>query len=76
MIPHGVEIFVSLEPIDLRWGIDRLAGIAQERTEREPRSGALFVFFGKRRIAIKIFFCDSTGMCLFYNYLSSYCISL
>jgi transposase len=27
MIPHGVEIFVGLEPIDLRWGFDTLAGI-------------------------------------------------
>ena len=26
MIPRGVEIFVGLEPIDLRWGFDRLAG--------------------------------------------------
>jgi hypothetical protein len=26
MIPSGVEIYVGLEPIDLRWGFDRLAG--------------------------------------------------
>jgi hypothetical protein len=25
MIPHGVEIFIGVEPIDLRWGFDRLA---------------------------------------------------
>jgi len=24
MIPRGVEIFVALDPIDLRWGFDRL----------------------------------------------------
>ncbi len=40
MIPHGVEIFVGVESIDLRWGFDRLAGLVSERT----RSGALFVF--------------------------------
>ena len=49
MIPRGVEIFVGVEPIDLRWSFDRLAGIASERIGRESRSGALFVFFGKRR---------------------------
>ena len=27
MIPRGVEVFVGLEPIDLRWGFDRLSGI-------------------------------------------------
>jgi transposase len=45
MIPHGVEIFVGLEPIDLRWGFDRLCGTAQERVGRNGRCGALFVFF-------------------------------
>jgi len=28
MIPRGVEMFIGLEPIDLRWGFDRLAGVA------------------------------------------------
>ena len=34
MIPSGVEIFVALTPIDLRWGFDRLAGVAQEQVGR------------------------------------------
>jgi len=69
MIPHGVEIFVGVEPIDLRWGFDRLSGIVTERMARPPRSGALFVFFGKRRDAIKILFADSSGICQFYKRL-------
>lgn len=69
MIPHGVEIFVGLEPIDLRWGFDRLAGIVQERVGCDARSGALFVLFGKRRHAIKVLFFDGSGMCLFYKRL-------
>lgn len=69
MIPRGVEIFVGLEPIDLRWGFERLAGIALERIGREARSGALFVFFGKRRTALKVLFFDGSGLCLFYKRL-------
>ena len=69
MIPHGVEIFVGLEPIDLRWSFDRLAGIVAERIGREARSGALFVFFGKRRDALKVLFFDGTGLCIFYKRL-------
>ena len=69
MIPRGVEIFVGLEPNDLRWSFDRLAGIVTDRIGREPRSGALFVWFGKRRDAIKVIFFDGTGMCLFYKRL-------
>jgi hypothetical protein len=38
-----VEVFVGLEPIDLRWSFDRLAGLVVERLGREPRSRALFV---------------------------------
>ena len=69
MIPHGVEVFVGLDPIDLRWSFDRLAGIVTERIGREARSGALFIFFGKRRDAMKLLFFDGTGMCLFYKRL-------
>lgn len=69
MIPSGVEVFVGLSPIDLRWGFDRLAGVVQEQLGRLPRSGALFVFFGKRRSALKILFFDGTGLCLLYKRL-------
>jgi transposase len=69
MIPRGVEIFVGLEPIDLRWSFDRLAGIAEERIGRPARSGALFVYFGKRRDAIKVLFFDGSGLCVFYKRL-------
>ena len=69
MIPHGVEIFLGLDPIDLRWGFDRLAGLVAERLGRSARSGALFVFFGRRREALKVLFFDGNGLCLFYKRL-------
>ncbi|MEY4546799.1 MAG: hypothetical protein RL685_2994 [Pseudomonadota bacterium] len=56
MIPSGVEVFIALAPIDLRWGFDRLAGLAQEQVGRSARSGALFVFVGKRKTALKVLF--------------------
>ena len=71
MIPSGVEIFVGLAPIDLRWGFERLAGVVEEQVGRPPRSGALFVFFGKRRDCLKVLFFDGTGLCLFYKRLDS-----
>lgn len=64
MIPAGVQVFVALAPVDLRYGFDRLAGLVRERMGYEARSGALFVFVGKRRTATKILFFDGTGMCL------------
>lgn len=69
MIPAGVEVFVALDPIDLRWGFDRLCGLVSDRLGRSARSGALFVFRGKRGEAIKVLFFDGTGLCLFYKRL-------
>ena len=69
MIPSGVQVFVALEPIDMRWSFDRLAGAALERVGYDSRSVALFIFFGRRRDAVKVLFFDGSGMCQFYKRL-------
>lgn len=69
MIPSGVEIYLALEPIDMRLSFDRLSGLAKERVGYDARCGALFVFFGRRKDALKVLFFDGTGMCIFYKRL-------
>ena len=69
MIPAGVEVFVGLEPIDLRWGFERLSGVVTEQLGRRPRDRALYVFFGKRRAALKILYFDGSGLCVLYKRL-------
>ena len=69
MIPQGVQVFVALDPVDLRCSFDRLSGIAQEQIGYEARGGALFVFYGRRRDALKVLFFDGSGMCIFYKRL-------
>ena len=69
MIPQGVQVFVALDPVDLRCSFDRLSGIAKEQIGYEARSGALFVFYGRRRDALKVLFFDGSGMCIFYKRL-------
>ncbi len=71
MIPHGVDIYFGVEPIDLRWGFDRLCGVVTERIGRRPRSGAVFVFFGRRRSAMKVLYFDGTGLCMLYKRLDA-----
>ena len=39
------------------------------RIGRGVRSGALFLFFGRRREALKIVFYDGSGLCIFYKRL-------
>ena len=71
MIPHGVEVYVGIDAIDLRWGFDRLCGVVAEKLGRNARSGALFVLFGRRRTAVKVLYCDRTGVCVFYKRLDA-----
>jgi transposase len=69
MIPQGVQVFVALDPVDMRCSFDRLSGIAKEQIGYEARSGALFVFYGRRRDVLKVLFFDGSGMCIFYKRL-------
>lgn len=71
-LPADVEVFVAVQPIDLRWSFDRLAGCVAERVGRNPKGGALFVFFGRRSDRVKILYYDRGGYCLFYNQPSSH----
>jgi transposase len=76
MIPAGVQVFVALEPVDMRFGFERLSGMVRERMGYEPRSGALFVFIGRRRQLAKIVFADATGTCVFTKRLDTGLFSL
>ena len=76
MIPSGVQIFVALEPVDMRFGFERLSGMVRERMGYEVRSGALFVFLGRRRQLVKILFVDATGTCIFSKRLDAGVFSL
>lgn len=69
MIPQGVQVFVALDAVDMRSSFDRLSGIAKEQIGYEARCGSLFVFYGRRRDALKILFFDGSGMCIFYKRL-------
>jgi hypothetical protein len=35
VIPQGVEIYVATEPVDMRFGFERLGGLVRERMQRE-----------------------------------------
>jgi transposase len=69
MIPAGVQVFVAVGAVDMRYGVERLSGLVRERLGYEPRGGSLFVFVGRRRQIVKVLFADTTGMCIFYKRL-------
>ena len=49
----------------MREGFDGLALIVQETLKRDPHSGYLFVFRGRRGDLIKCLWHDGQGLCLF-----------
>jgi len=69
VIPSGVQVFIALEPIDMRWPFDRPAGAALDRVGYDSCSGVLFLFFGKRKDSVKVLFFDGSGMCQFHKCL-------
>lgn len=56
-----VRIFIARESIDMRKGIDGLAGLVIDVIEQDPQSGHLFVFFNKQRDRVKSLAWDGSG---------------
>ncbi len=70
MIPPAVRIFVCPQPVDMRYGFDRLAQIARDRMGQDPVcGGALFVFGGRGARRIKLLWFETNGLCLLYKRL-------
>jgi transposase len=64
-VPQGVKIWIATGPTDMRKGFDGLALAVQEELKRDPHSGHLFVFRGRRGDLIKVLWHDGQGACLF-----------
>lgn len=67
MIPVNVRIFVCTEPVDMRSGFDRLALLARDKLQQDPRSGALLIFTGRRGERLKALWWDRNGYCILYK---------
>ena len=66
-----VEIFLCLEPTDLRCGFDRLSQRASEHARRNVRNGGLYVFLNRRRNRVKLLYWDADGLALWYKRLEA-----
>ena len=64
-IPSGTRVWLVTGHTDMRKGFDGLALIVQETLRRDPHSGHLFVFRGRRGSLIKCLWSDGQGLCLF-----------
>jgi len=69
-ITPQMQIWLAVEAVDFRRGIDGLGRVCREFLKTDPFSGALFVFRNKRGTAIKLLVYDSQGFWLCQKRLS------
>jgi len=65
IFPSGVKIHLALGHTDMRKGFDSLAVLVQAELKKDPFSGHLFAFRGRKADTVKILFWDGNGLCLF-----------
>lgn len=70
-ITPQMRIFLAVEAVDFRKGIDALAAVCRSKLASDPFSGALFVFRNRRSTAIRILVYDGQGFWLCHKRLST-----
>lgn len=64
------RIFVALEPVDFRQGIDGLGGVCRRALAHNPLDGAVYVFRNRAGTGLKILVYDGQGFWLCTKRLS------
>lgn len=70
MTPRPVAVYVAADPVDLRGSFDRLAATTRNVLGLDPGTGALFLFFNRRRDLLKALWWDRNGFALLAKRLS------
>ena len=62
-LPTGVRVWLATGHTDMRKGFASLALLVQEVLKRDPLSGHLFCFRGRRGDLLKVIWHDGQGAC-------------
>lgn len=60
----SLKVYLAPGTTDMRRSFDSLSAMARTVMEKDPWSGHLFVFCGRRRHIMKVLYSDGTGLCL------------
>lgn len=63
--PSNTQIWIAAGVTDLRRGFDGLSALVQNKLEKSPLSGQVFIFRGRRGDLVKLLWFDGDGLCLF-----------
>lgn len=64
MLAPFTQVFLAIEPVDMRAGIDRLSLQVQQALGRAPCDGSAYAFRNRRNTRIKLLLWDGTGVWL------------
>lgn len=64
MIPTPQHIWLVIEPVDMRTGVDGLSQRIQNTLGRSPCDGSAYVFRNRRQSRLKLLIWDGTGVWL------------
>src|SRR2546428_5584492 len=64
-----IQVFMAVEPVDLRKGFDGLSAAVQTVFDRQVLDGHVFLFLNRRRDRVKILWWDRDGLAIFYKRL-------
>ena len=68
-VPGSLRVWLVLGHTDMRSGMNSLAVHVQELLKRNPHSGDMFVFRGKRGDTVKVIWHEGLGMSLYVKRL-------
>lgn len=63
------EVFLCLDPVDFRKGINGLAALVESVLELDPFASSLFVFRNRQKSKVKILYWERNGFCLWQKRL-------
>ena len=58
------QVYLALDPVDMRWGIERLSSHVQHVICRTPCDGSAYAFTNRQRSRLKLLIWDATGVWL------------
>ena len=58
------QVFLAVEPLDMRWGTQRLSCHVQQITGGSPCDGTAYAFTNRNRSRLKLLVWDGTGVWL------------
>ena len=67
--PTQLRVFAATAPTDMRKSFSGLVGLVEKELGQQVEAGGLFLFFSRRRNAVKVLFFTGDGLAIFYRRL-------